>query len=41
MKEDLLNSLDKHPTRMSRVALRNAIEHFDKKRRVYYLGLKG
>ncbi len=36
----LLSLLDRHAATMPRVALRYAIEHLDKDRRAYYLGLK-
>lgn len=36
----LIAFLDKYATTMARVSLRNAIEHFTKKDREYYLGLK-
>src|SRR5215207_6764026 len=36
----LLNFLDQHAATMPRVALRNSIEHLDKKQREHYLGLK-
>ena len=36
----LLSFLDKHAGVMPRVALRNAIEHFDKKQRNHYLSMK-
>jgi 3-methyladenine DNA glycosylase AlkD len=36
----LVSFLDKHAAWMPRVALRYAIEHFDKKQRAHYLGLK-
>lgn len=37
----LLGFFDKHAPVMSRVALRYAIEHLDKKQRDYYLNLRG
>ncbi|HEX9656642.1 MAG TPA: DNA alkylation repair protein [Bacteroidota bacterium] len=39
-RERLLSFLDEHAATMSRVALRNAIEHFDKKQRDHYLSMK-
>ena len=36
----LLSFLDKHAATMPRVALRYSIEHFDKKQRDHYLGMK-
>ena len=36
----LLSFLDQHAATMPRVALRYAIEHFDKKQRDHYLGMK-
>lgn len=36
----LLGFLDKHGATMPRIALRAAIEHFDKEQREYYLGMK-
>lgn len=36
----LLAFLDKHATTLPRIALRFAIEHLDKKKREYYLGVK-
>jgi DNA alkylation repair enzyme len=38
-RQKLLGFLDKHAATMQRVALRNAIEHLDKKQRDHYLGL--
>jgi len=38
--ERLLRFLDKHAATMPRTALRYAIEHLDRKKRDYYLGLK-
>ncbi|MBL0047771.1 MAG: DNA alkylation repair protein [Bacteroidetes bacterium] len=39
-KSKLLSFLDNHAANMSRIALRNSIEKFDPKERVYYLKLK-
>jgi 3-methyladenine DNA glycosylase AlkD len=38
-RERLLGFLNQHAATMPRVALRYAIEHLDKKQRLYYLGL--
>jgi 3-methyladenine DNA glycosylase AlkD len=39
-RKKLLKFLDKHAATMPRVALRYATEHFDKKQKEYYMGLK-
>ena len=39
-RRQLLSFLDKHAATMPRVALRYSIEHFDKKQRDHYLGMK-
>jgi 3-methyladenine DNA glycosylase AlkD len=39
-RKKLTNFLDKHASTMPRTALRYALEHFDKKEREYYMGLK-
>ncbi|HEX9652388.1 MAG TPA: DNA alkylation repair protein [bacterium] len=39
-RQRLLSCLDKHAATMPRVALRNAIEHLDKKQRDHYLSMK-
>jgi len=39
-RQKLLGFLDKHAATMPRVALRNAIEHFDKEQRSHYLSMK-
>jgi 3-methyladenine DNA glycosylase AlkD len=39
-RQKLLRFLDKHAASMPRVALRYSIEHFDKKQRDHYLGMK-
>ena len=39
-REQLVRFLDSHAATMPRIALRNAIEHFDKDEREHYLGLK-
>ena len=39
-RQKLLSFLDQYATTMPRVTLRYAIEHFDKKQREYYLGMK-
>lgn len=38
--ERLMRFLDEHAATMPRIALRNAIEHFDRDRRDHYLGLR-
>ena len=39
-RERLVRFLDSHAATMPRIALRNAIEHFDKDQREHYLGMK-
>jgi 3-methyladenine DNA glycosylase AlkD len=39
-RERLVGFLDSHAATMPRIALRNAIEHFDKDQREHYLGMK-
>jgi 3-methyladenine DNA glycosylase AlkD len=39
-RDRLVRFLDSHAATMPRIALRNAIEHFDKQERAHYLGMK-
>ncbi len=39
-RERLIRFLDSHAATMPRIALRNAIEHFDRKQRDHYLGMR-